>query len=187
MNVQTFIEGFGYNPEFTRLLSAIEKSGIEIEQLVDRIAFDNNNGQMEDGTQNTSGDDQKKLDVLTNDIMVENLTQSCACSILLSEEEDEESIVDASHSGNYIVAFDPLDGSSNIDCNCGVGTIFSITLDNDKTESVENRILRNGNGIECSGYILYGGSTELVIAFKGNGVRRFVLDKQENCFIHMGA
>lgn len=187
MNIQILLEEFGYNHEFIQLLSAIEKSGIEIERLVDRIAFDDNNGQIENGGQNTSGDDQKKLDVLTNDIMVENLTQSCACSILLSEEEDEESIMDTSHSGNYIVAFDPLDGSSNIDCNCGVGTIFSITLDNDKTESVENRILRNGNGIECSGYILYGGSTELVIAFKGKGVHRFVLDKQENCFIHMGA
>ena len=187
MNIQILLEEFDYKHEFIRLISAIEKSGIEIEHLVERLALDDNTGQIEEGTQNTSGDDQKKLDVLTNDIMVENLTNSCSCSLLLSEEDENATIVETSHSGNYIVAFDPLDGSSNIDCNCGVGTIFSITLDNDKTDSVENRVLRNGNDIVCAGYILYGGSTELVIAFKGKGVHQFVLDKQMNEFIHVSA
>lgn len=170
------LKQFGYSDEFVRLILAIEKSGVEIEKLVRNVPFDNNTGAAEGDQQNSSGDEQKKLDLLTDEIMIRNLTDSKACSLLLSEENDAEIVVHPESSGNYIVAFDPLDGSSNIDCNCGVGTIFSISLDTDKNDTIENRVLKNGNDILCSGYILYGGSTELVIAFKGNGTHRFTLN-----------
>lgn len=186
MDMKLLLTTLQLNDEIIRLIFAIEKSGVEIERLVNRVSLDKNTGQVDSCAQNSSGDEQKKLDVLTNDIMIENLTRSSACSLLLSEENDDAIVVNANNSGNYIVAFDPLDGSSNIDCNCGVGTIFSITLDKDKHESVANRVLRNGNDIMCAGYILYGGSTELVIAFKEKGVHHFTLDRQTHTFVRIG-
>jgi len=87
---------------------------------------------------------------------------------LLSEENDEPIYVPTEKRGMYLVAFDPLDGSSNIECNAPIGTIFSIC------ENKEERILISGNMIEIAGYILYGPSTELVISVDGKVVR-FVL------------
>ena len=78
------------------------------------------------GDQNSSGDDQKKLDVLSNDIFVSALVNSGACSVLVSEENEEPIIVPAEKAGRFCVAFDPLDGSSNIDCNVSTGTIFAV-------------------------------------------------------------
>ena len=186
MNLGHFLRDHDVDLNIVQILSAIDKSGIEIEHLVNRVALDNNTGVFHGGVQNSSGDEQKKLDVLTNDIMIENLTQSGACSLLLSEENDHAIVVDDSHSGNYIVAFDPLDGSSNIDCNCGVGTIFSITLDINKADSIDHRVLQNGNNILCAGYILYGGSTDMVISLKGLGAHRFTLDTKTCEYIHTG-
>lgn len=78
------------------------------------------------GTVNSTGDDQKKLDVLSNEMMVNSLYNSHVCCILVSEENEEPIIVPEHLSGKFCVAFDPLDGSSNIDCNVSTGTIFSI-------------------------------------------------------------
>ena len=78
------------------------------------------------GDQNSSGDDQKKLDVLSNDIFISALVNSGACSVLVSEENEEPIIVPAEKAGRFCVAFDPLDGSSNIDCNVSTGTIFAV-------------------------------------------------------------
>ena len=69
------------------------------------------------GDQNSSGDDQKKLDVLSNDIFINALVKSGSCAVLVSEENDEPIIVPEELAGRFCVAFDPLDGSSNIDCN----------------------------------------------------------------------
>jgi len=186
MNFGSLLYNLDCNNELILIIKAILKSSIEIEDLVSRVSLDNNTGSMDECIQNSSGDEQKKLDVLSNEIMIANLTSSNSCSVLLSEENDHAIIVDEEHSGNYIVAFDPLDGSSNIDCNCGVGTIFSIILDKDKTDTIDNRVLRNGNDILCAGYILYGGSTEFVIAFKGKGVFRFSMDRNTREYIYTG-
>jgi fructose-1,6-bisphosphatase I len=185
MNINSLLDQLNHI-ELIHVINAIIKSSIEIEKLVNRVSLDNNDGTFNRGATNVSGDEQKKLDVLTNEIMIDNLINSNSCSILLSEENDNAIIVDENHSGDYIVAFDPLDGSSNIDCNCGVGTIFSITLDINNTLPVENRILQDGNRIVCSGYILYGGSTEFVIALKGKGAHRFTLNKRICEYIHTG-
>jgi fructose-1,6-bisphosphatase I len=74
------------------------------------------------GDQNSSGDDQKKLDVLSNDIMVSCLLDSHVCALLVSEENEDVIVVPPEKRGKYCCAFDPLDGSSNIDCNVSVGT-----------------------------------------------------------------
>jgi len=137
------------------------------------------------GEQNSSGDDQKKLDVLSNDIFVSALVNSGACAVLVSEENDEPIIVPAEKAGRFCVAFDPLDGSSNIDCNVSTGTIFAVY---EKTSQAEvgnvNDILRTGNDIVAAGYCMYGAATELVMCFKGSGVERFSLDPSLGEFIH---
>ena len=158
------------------ILTAICKSSIEIEKKVRYSGLYQLHGNH--SSQNTSGDIQKKLDVISNDIMIYYLIHSYACNILLSEENDEPIHVPADKKGKYLVAFDPLDGSSNIDCNAPLGTIFSIS------ENEANEVLLNGNRILMAGYVLYGPSTEIVICYESN-VHRFMLH-EEGTFCHIG-
>jgi fructose-1,6-bisphosphatase I len=158
------------------VLTAICKSSIEIEKKVRYSGIYQLHGNH--FGQNTSGDIQKKLDVISNDIMIHYLIHSYACNVLLSEENEEPILVPTEKKGRYLVAFDPLDGSSNIDCNAPLGTIFSIS------ENVENEILLNGNRILMAGYVLYGPSTEIVIAYD-NKVNRFMLN-ETGSFCYMG-
>jgi fructose-1,6-bisphosphatase I len=176
------------------IIDAIKKSSIQIEEKVRRSALDGFQGTISDDTINSSGDVQKKLDVITNEIMIENLKNTKCCSILLSEENEEAIIVEEEFRGKHMVAFDPLDGSSNIDCNVCIGTIFSIykelNLDSDNKESnsdLEKEILRNGSDIICAGYIIYGPATELVITREGKpGVQKFTLDTDKKEYIYTG-
>lgn len=78
------------------------------------------------GTANVQGEDQKKLDILSNDIMINSLRASGKCAVLVSEENEDPIIIDAGHRGRYCVVFDPLDGSSNIDAGVNIGTIFGV-------------------------------------------------------------
>ena len=158
------------------ILTAICISSIEIEKKVRYSGLYQLHGNH--SSQNTSGDIQKKLDVISNDIMIHYLIHSYACNVLLSEENDEPIYVPADKKGKYLVAFDPLDGSSNIDCNAPLGMIFSIS------ENEENEVLLNGNRILMAGYVLYGPSTEIVIAYD-NKVNRFMLH-ETGSFCHMG-
>jgi fructose-1,6-bisphosphatase I len=137
------------------------------------------------GDQNSSGDDQKKLDVLSNDIFVNALVKSGSCSVLVSEENEEPIIVPEEQAGRFCVAFDPLDGSSNIDCNVSTGTIFAVYEKRSpgKLGTVDD-ILRTGNDIVAAGYCMYGAATELVMCFKGGKVMRFALDPSLGEFIH---
>lgn len=137
------------------------------------------------GSSNTTGDDQKKLDVLSNEIMVNSLYNSHECAILVSEENEDPVIVEEALAGNFCVAFDPLDGSSNIDCNVSTGTIFSIWRKKTNGPATVADILRNGNDIVCAGYCAYGSATELVITY-GHGVERFTLDPSIGEFILTG-
>jgi len=137
------------------------------------------------GEQNSSGDDQKKLDVLSNDIFVNALIKSGSCAVLVSEENEEPIIVPGENSGRFCVAFDPLDGSSNIDCNVSTGTIFAVyeRISTGLVGSVSD-ILRTGNDIVAAGYCMYGAATELVMCFKQGKVERFALDPSLGEFIH---
>jgi len=130
------------------------------------------------GQENATGDDVKKLDLIADDIWCECLQRSGVCGLLVSEEQEEAVVVqDEALRGPFCVAFDPLDGSSNIDCNVSVGSIFSVyrrkTADGEKAEQAD--ILRPGTEIIVAGYCMYGASTELVVTF-GSGVQRFALD-----------
>ena len=78
------------------------------------------------GETNVQGEEQKKLDVLSNDIMINSLRASGKCAVLVSEELEEAVVIEDRYKGKYCVVFDPLDGSSNIDAGVNIGTIFGI-------------------------------------------------------------
>ncbi|KAJ1458680.1 fructose-1,6-bisphosphatase class 1/Sedoheputulose-1,7-bisphosphatase [Pelagophyceae sp. CCMP2097] len=138
------------------------------------------------GTANASGDDVKKLDMLSNEIMINALVNSCVCAVLVSEEEEDPIFVSPDKQGKYCVAFDPLDGSSNIDCNVSTGTIFSVyeRLSTGTKPNVGD-ILRPGTDMVCAGYCMYGSACDFVVSF-GKGVDRFTLDDSVGEFVHFG-
>lgn len=173
--------------ELTILLSSIATSCKLISSAVSRAGVHSLYGLA--GEVNSTGDDQKKLDVMSNDMMVNALINSGVCCILVSEENEEPLIVPKESRGKYAIAFDPLDGSSNIDCNVSVGTIFSIfeVKDNiltDDVEKLQSYLLRPGRECICAGYCVYSSATELVFTFRGHNVHGFTLDPTIGEFVH---
>jgi len=139
------------------------------------------------GTANATGDDVKKLDLLSNDVMTNNLINSHVCAVLVSEEEEEPVIVPPEYRGRFCVAYDPLDGSSNIDCNVSTGTIFGVWSRADpEAEPSVSDILRSGHELVCAGYCMYGSATEFVLTY-GHGVKKFTLDPSVGEFILTGS
>lgn len=136
------------------------------------------------GFGNASGDDVQKLDVYANELCKDYLRATGHFALLASEEE--ETIVDMTGFGKgakYIIAFDPLDGSSNIDVNAGIGTIFSVfCVRTDCDRASEQQFFQKGRDQVIAGYLLYGSSTVLVFSF-GDGVHEFTLDQGLGEFI----
>lgn len=129
---------------------------------------------------NVQGETQKKLDIISNALMVDTLLGGGIAAALASEEMDE--MIVASDSGKYLILFDPLDGSSNIDVNMSVGTIFSI-LERPNSNSIETSdFFQAGQHQVAAGYALYGPSTMLILTL-GNGVDVFTLDRDLGEFI----
>jgi len=166
---------------FALLLQSIQLACKVIGNAVKRAGIANLFGAA--GEKNTSGDDQKKLDVFANDIFVNALTFSGQAFILGSEENDNPIVLE-DKSGGYAVVFDPLDGSSNIDCNLSVGTIFGI-YKKDPFSTAKPSIkdlLRPGHELIAAGYALYDAATMLVLT-TGLGVNGFTLDPSLGEFI----
>ncbi|MDX9873428.1 MAG: class 1 fructose-bisphosphatase [Spongiibacteraceae bacterium] len=132
------------------------------------------------GAENVQGEAQKKLDVIANDILKALLLAEPSVRALASEEETE--IVAANPDGRFLVAFDPLDGSSNIDINGSVGTIFSIFEAPGATPVTEADFLRPGRQQIAAGYVLYGPSVMLALT-AGQGVQFYTLDPVSNEFL----
>jgi fructose-1,6-bisphosphatase I len=140
------------------------------------------------GNNNVQGEEQKKLDVYANEQFIAALSSGGECCAIASEECDEMIHIDndVSKNAKYVVAIDPLDGSSNIDCNVSIGTIFSIyrriSL---KGPATINDFLQKGTEQIAVGYIIYGSSTMLVYT-AGKGVNGFTLDPSigEFCLSH---
>ncbi|KAG6786042.1 hypothetical protein POTOM_007634 [Populus tomentosa] len=136
------------------------------------------------------GEEQKKLDVLSNEVFIKALVSSGRTCILVSEEDDEATFVEPSGRGRYCVVFDPLDGSSNIDCGVSIGTIFGIYMVKDGHEPTLNDVLQPGKNMLAAGYCMYGSSCmgammmvhELVLS-TGSGVNGFSLDPSLGEFI----
>lgn len=132
------------------------------------------------GNENVQGEEQKKLDVISNDMLKHALFACPFVRAIASEEEDD--IVPANTDGEYLIAFDPLDGSSNIDINAMVGTIFSIYHQTGTEPATESDFLQPGKNQVAAGYVLYGPSTMLVFT-TGNGVNMFTLDVENGEFL----
>ncbi len=131
------------------------------------------------GDVNVQGEVQKKLDVISNNILLEQTQWSGCLAGVASEEMEEVFPVSAEYpQGKYLLLFDPLDGSSNIDVNVSIGTIFSILKRPEGDSLTEADFLQNGRNQVAAGYAIYGPQTQLVLT-TGNGVNAFTLDREE--------
>ncbi len=127
------------------------------------------------GATNVQGEQQQKLDVFANDVMTEALRRCKGVLGLVSEEDDEPVLFERGAEARFVLAFDPLDGSSNIDVNVNVGTIFGVRLVRGD-EDVKATVLRPGTEQVAAGYVVYGPSVVFVATVAGGGVSAFTLD-----------
>ena len=136
------------------------------------------------GSENVQGEAQKKLDVISNEILLEANEWGGHLAAMASEEMDHpHQIPHRFPRGEYLLLFDPLDGSSNIDVNISVGTIFSVLrCPEGVTRPDDNAFLQPGASQVCAGYAVYGPSTLLVLTL-GHGVACFTLDRETGSFI----
>lgn len=134
--------------------------------------------------ENVQGEEVMKLDELSNDWLIESLKSSKYCAGIASEEMEDFVAFEQSTNdeAEFIVLFDPLDGSSNIDTCSAIGTIFSIYKRKSKGELLLSDFLQKGNDILSAGYVIYGSSTILVYSM-GHGVNAFTLDQKEGEYI----
>jgi len=159
--------------ELSQLLRDIALASKVVNREINKAGLIDIMGAM--GSQNTGGEQQQKLDVLANIRFTRALTKGGEACALISEET--ESYVDLNNHGKYVIAIDPLDGSSNIDVNVSIGTIFSIYRRKSPIGQpiTEQDILQKGEEQVAAGYILYGSSTMLVYT-TGHGVNGFTHD-----------
>ncbi|PVU94686.1 hypothetical protein BB561_002342 [Smittium simulii] len=167
--------------DLTLLISAIQLGCKFVESCVRKANLINLVGVA--GAINVQGEDQKKLDILSNDIFVNALNASGKVSSMVSEEIDKLIHVNGHNKGKYCVTFDPLDGSSNIDAGVNVGTIFGIFLEKPDAETPEESYCVPGREIIVAGYCMYGSSCNLVITLGKNRVDGFTLDPSLGEFI----
>jgi len=159
--------------ELSQLLRDIALASKVVNREVNKAGLIDIMGAM--GSQNSGGEQQQKLDVLANIRFTRALSKGGEVCALISEET--ESFVDLNNEGNYVIAIDPLDGSSNIDVNVSIGTIFSVYRRKSPVGKPiqEQDILQSGEEQVAAGYILYGSSTMLVYT-TGHGVNGFTYE-----------
>lgn len=164
--------------EFTSLLSAIKLAAKVVNHKINKAGLVDIIGYS--GDTNVQGEDQQKLDIYTNDVFINAIRNREVVCGIVSEENDDFITLNGSDnamSSKYVVLMDPLDGSSNIDVNVSVGTIFSIyrRITPIGTPVQNEDFLQKGNKQVAAGYIIYGTSTMLVFT-SGNGVNGFTLN-----------
>jgi fructose-1,6-bisphosphatase I len=172
-------------PALTSLILSVAKSCAQISSEVRRAALLGILG--EAGSDNVQGETQKKLDVIANDMLLKAAIEGGVFSVASEEMDDPVAGV---ATGQYLLLFDPLDGSSNIDVNVSIGTIFSILKANSDFNSNANTklnadsaachdlFLQAGSTQAAAGYVVYGPSTQLIISL-GQGVAAFTLDHDQ--------
>ncbi|MBU0914749.1 class 1 fructose-bisphosphatase [Aquabacterium parvum] len=152
-----------------------------------RIAINVNKGALGDvlgtaGSENVQGEVQKKLDVIANEVLIEANEWGGHLAGMASEEMDDMLAVPNRYpQGEYLLLFDPLDGSSNIDINVSIGTIFSV-LKHQGGEVTNESFLQPGTAQVCAGYCVYGPQTTLVLTV-GQGVVMFTLDREQGSWV----
>ncbi len=168
--------------EFTLLVNDVASACKAIAHEVNRGSLAGNLGLA--GSENIQGEVQKKLDVITNDIFIRSLEWTGHLAGMASEENDEIIQIPSGYPrGKYLICFDPLDGSSNIDVNISVGTIFSILRAPEAgAHLTAEDFLQPGTQQVCAGFCVYGPTTMMVLT-TGNGVNGFTLDRDVGEFI----
>lgn len=174
-----YLDAHAKDPALSDVITTVTEVGKTISGLLKKGALADILG--EAGNQNVQGEEQKKLDVLANDLLLDALAKNTHCAGVASEELDDATPANAD--GSLLVLFDPLDGSSNIDINMAVGTIFSILPYERQGQKSENSdFLQAGNQQLAAGYLLYGTSTVLALTIADNVVM-FSLDPDSGDYI----
>jgi fructose-1,6-bisphosphatase I len=174
------------NADLRLLIETIARACKAISTRVNKGALADGLGSLE--SRNIQGETQKKLDVLSNEILLEANEWGGNLAALVSEEmQDPRPIPTHYPRGEYLLLFDPLDGSSNIDVNISVGTIFSILrcpklADGKYCEPDEKAFLQPGTSQVAAGFAVYGPTTVLVLTV-GDGVQGFTLDRETYTFV----
>ena len=173
----------GHIPEQLRLLIEV------VARACKRIAISVNKGALGDvlgsaGSENVQGEVQKKLDVISNEVLIEANEWGGHLAAMASEEMDSIHVVPHRYpQGEYLLLFDPLDGSSNIDVNVSIGTIFSVLRKVSHARGVsEEDFLQPGRQQAAAGYCVYGPQTTLVLTV-GDGVAMFTLDREQGSWV----
>ena len=179
LNLSQFLEQQTGNltPELAQVISTIANTCQTIDHALQKGALAGVLGSAQH--ENVQGEEQKKLDVISNDYLIDALKIHPQVGGLASEELDE--FTPAQENGKYLVLFDPLDGSSNIDINMCVGTIFSILPAKNAVTQAED-FMQAGNQQVAAGYVLYGPSTMLALTV-GAGTVFFTFDPETQQFL----
>ena len=168
----------GENPEaILKILIAVQKASTKVHNKINKAGLEDILGAV--GGENIQGEKVQKLDIFANDRFIKELKDIDHIAAIASEENEE--IIPLNDSGEYLFATDPLDGSSNIDVNISVGTIFSVYKRTRKGTPKKEEFNRYGYEQVLAGYVLYGTSTVLVYTC-GNGVHAFTFDTSVNSF-----
>jgi len=172
--------------ELRLLLEVVARACKSISQAVNKGALGGVLGTA--GSENVQGEVQKKLDIIANEVLIEANEWGGHLAAMASEEMDSIYVVPNRYpKGEYLLLFDPLDGSSNIDVNVSIGTIFSVLKKgNDDPSAVEpvceQDFLQKGSQQVAAGYCVYGPQTTLVLTV-GDGVAMFTLDREQGSFV----
>jgi fructose-1,6-bisphosphatase I len=170
----------GMHPDLRLLLETVARAVKTISHAVGRGALGGVLGSA--ASTNVQGETQKKLDIIANEMLIEANEWGGTLAAMASEEMDEPVGIPVAYPrGNYLLLFDPLDGSSNIDVNVSIGTIFSV-LPAKGPAAEEHVFLQPGTRQVCAGYAVYGPQTQLVITI-GAGVHEFTLDRDTGSFL----
>jgi fructose-1,6-bisphosphatase I len=169
-------------PELRLLLEVVARACKSISHAVNKGALGGVLGSAH--TENIQGEVQKKLDIIANDVLIEANEWGGHLAAMASEEMDDIYAVPNRYpQGEYLLLFDPLDGSSNIDVNVSIGTIFSVLKKNSTSPTVSKEdFLQRGSEQVAAGYCVYGPQTTLVLTV-GDGVAMFTLDREQGSFV----
>ncbi len=170
------------SPELRLMLEVVARACKRISQAVNKGALGEVMGSAD--SENIQGEMQKKLDIIANEVLIEANEWGGHLAAMASEEMDGIYLVPNRYpQGEYLLLFDPLDGSSNIDVNVSIGTIFSVLKKPDGDRGVEEGdFLQPGHQQVAAGYCVYGPQTTLVLTV-GDGVAMFTLDREQGSFV----
>ena len=169
-------------PELRLLLEVVARACKSISHAVNKGALGGVLGSA--STENVQGEVQKKLDIIANEVLIEANEWGGHLAAMASEEMDSIYAVPNRYpQGEYLLLFDPLDGSSNIDVNVSIGTIFSVLKKPEGHVAVQEAdFLQAGSSQVAAGYCVYGPQTTLVMTV-GDGVAMFTLDREQGSFV----